>query len=70
MTCSETVLSGVSFNLLKLRVLWIGSMSPNSLAKIIMNFSVAQWLSIPVLDQTALVRIPASPVTINLRQLS
>ena len=40
-TDSGTLLSGVSFNISKLRLLWIGSMSPNSLAKII-NVNVGQ----------------------------
>lgn len=66
----EIILLRVSFNKSKLRVLWIESMSPNSLAKILINFSIAQWLRVPVLGQSTLILIPASLVTSNLMQVS
>lgn len=66
----EIILLRVSFNKSKLRVLWIESMSPNSLAKTLINVSIAQWLRVPVLGQSTLVLIPAPPVTSNLMQVS
>lgn len=56
---------GVLLNKLKPRVLWIGLMSPNSLAKILIHFSIAQWFRVPVLDQSFQL-----PVTSNLKQVS
>lgn len=49
--CIKLSILGVLFNKLKLIVLWIGLMSPNSLAKILMHFSTAQWFRVLVLDQ-------------------
>ena len=54
----------------KLRFRWIGPTPPNSFAKVTMNFSIAQWLRVPVLDQRALTQIPASLVTSSFRQVS
>ena len=40
MCVCEVILLGVSFSKSKLRLPWIGSMSPNSLTKIRINFSM------------------------------
>lgn len=49
----------------KLRFHWIGPTPPNSSVKITMNFSIAQWLNVPVLDQTALTQLHWLPVALG-----